>query len=128
MVLTYTIAWLPLVLIAILNGALRELGYKRFMKELHAHQISTLIGMLLVAIYVWIMGLIWPIESLTQAFQIGGIWLLLTILFEFGFGHFIMGHPWEKLFFDYNIFAGRVWLLFIVWTAVSPAVFFLILS
>ena len=128
MVLTYTIAWLPLVLIAILNGALRELGYKRFMKELHAHQISTLIGMVLVAIYVWIMGLIWPIESLTQAFQIGGIWLLLTILFEFGFGHFIMGHPWEKLFFDYNIFAGRVWLLFIVWTAVSPAVFFLILS
>lgn len=128
MVLTYTIAWLPLVLIAILNGALRELGYKRFMKELHAHQISTLIGMVLVAIYVWIMGLIWPIESLTQAFQIGGIWLLLTILFEFGFGHFIMGHPWEKLFFDYNIFAGRVWLLFILWTAVSPAVFFLILS
>ena len=128
MVLTYTIAWLPLVLIAILNGALRELGYKRFIKELHAHQISTLIGMVLVAIYVWIMGLIWPIESLTQAFQIGGIWLLLTILFEFGFGHFIMRHPWEKLFFDYNIFAGRVWLLFIVWTAVSPAVFFLILS
>lgn len=128
MVLTYTIAWLPLVLIAILNGALRELGYKQFMKELHAHQISTLIGMVLVAIYVWIMGLIWPIESLTQAFQIGGIWLLLTILFEFGFGHFIMGHPWEKLFFDYNIFAGRVWLLFILWTAVSPAVFFLILS
>jgi hypothetical protein len=128
MLLTYTIAWLPLVLLAILNGTLRELGYKRFMKELHAHQISTLIGMVLVAIYVWIMGLIWPIESLTQAIQIGGIWLLLTILFEFGFGHFIMGHPWEKLFFDYNIFAGRVWLLFILWTAVSPAVFFLILS
>jgi hypothetical protein len=84
--------------------------------------------MVLVAIYVCIMGLIWPIESLTQAIQIGGIWLLLTILFEFGFGHFIMGHPWEKLFFDYNIFAGRVWLLFILWTAVSPAVFFLILT
>ena len=126
MILTYTLAWFPLVILAILNGALREKGYRRFMSELRAHQLSTLIGIVLVGIYVWIMELLWPLESSQQAFQIGGIWLVLTILFEFGFGHYVMGHPWEKLFHDYNIFTGRVWLLFVIWTAISPLVIFIL--
>jgi hypothetical protein len=126
MILTYTLAWFPLVILAILNGVLREKGYRRFMSELRAHQLSTLIGIVLVGIYVWIMELLWPLESSQQAFQIGGIWLVLTILFEFGFGHYVMGHPWEKLFHDYNIFTGRVWLLFVIWTAISPLVIFIL--
>jgi hypothetical protein len=126
MILTYTLAWFPLVLLAILNGALREKGYRRFMSELRAHQLSTLIGIVLVGIYVWIMELLWPLESSQQAFQIGGIWLVLTILFEFGFGHYVMGHPWERLFHDYNILTGRVWLVFVIWTAISPLVIFIL--
>jgi hypothetical protein len=126
MILIYTLAWFPLVLLAILNGALREKGYRRFMSELRAHQLSTLIGIVLVGIYVWIMELLWPLESSQQAFQIGGIWLVLTILFEFGFGHYVMGHPWERLFHDYNILTGRVWLVFVIWTAISPLVIFIL--
>ncbi len=126
MILPYTLAWFPLVILAILNGALREKGYRRYMSELRAHQLSTLIGVVLVGIYVWIMEFLWPLENSQQAFQIGGIWLVLTILFEFGFGHYVMGHPWEKLFHDYNIFTGRVWLLFVIWTAISPLVIFIL--
>jgi hypothetical protein len=128
MILTYTLAWFPLVIIAILNGILREKGYKRFMSELRAHQLSTLIGIVLVGVYVWIVELIWPIENSRQAILIGGIWLVLTILFEFGFGHFIMGNPWKKLFHDYNLFAGRVWLLFVIWTAVSPFMIYILMT
>jgi hypothetical protein len=98
------------------------------MSELRAHQLSTLIGIVLVGIYVWIMKMIWPIETSQDALQIGGIWLFITILFEFGFGHYIMGHPWKKLFHDYNILAGRVWLLFVIWTAISPIVIFTLTS
>ena len=58
MLLTYTLAWFPLVILAILNGALRERGYKRFMSELRAHQLSTLIGIILVGIYVLIIEVI----------------------------------------------------------------------
>jgi hypothetical protein len=128
MILTYTLAWFPLVIIAILNGILREKGYKRFMSELRAHQLSTLIGIVLVGVYVWIVELIWPIENSRQAILIGGIWLVLTILFEFGFGYFIMGNPWKKLFHDYNLFAGRVWLLFVIWTAVSPFMIYILMT
>ncbi|MEN8806442.1 MAG: hypothetical protein ABF291_03115 [Desulfobacterales bacterium] len=37
MVLKYTIAWIPMVFIAIANGVLRQYGYGRWMKELSVH-------------------------------------------------------------------------------------------
>jgi hypothetical protein len=54
---------------------------------------------------------------------IGLIWLGMTVVFEFGFGHFVMGHPWKKLFNDYNILEGRVWALVLIWITIAPLVF-----
>lgn len=36
-------------------------------------------------------------RSVKHAFLIGLIWLCLTIFFEFGFGHYVIGNSWEKL-------------------------------
>ena len=55
---------------------------------------------------------------------IGIIWLGLTILFEFGFGYYVMGNTWEKLLHDYNLAEGRVWSLFLVWITIAPYVFY----
>ena len=41
-VLIYTASWLSMVILAILNGAIREKVYGKFMGELTAHQLSTL--------------------------------------------------------------------------------------
>jgi hypothetical protein len=35
---------------------------------------------------------------------IGILWLVLTVAFEFSFGHFVFGRSWEGLASDYNIF------------------------
>ncbi len=40
----YMIAWVPMPVIAIANGALRESTFGKTMTELHAHQLSALIG------------------------------------------------------------------------------------
>jgi hypothetical protein len=118
----YALSWIGMVILAILNGAVREKTYGPFMRELSAHQLSTLIGLILFGLYIWVLSGIYRIESSSQAFVIGGMWLMMTILFEFIFGHFVMGHPWRKLFHDYNIVKGRVWLLVLIWTAVAPYV------
>lgn len=52
------------------------------------------------------------------------MWLGMTIIFEFGFGHYIMKNSWPKLLGDYNIFAGRVWSLFLVWITIAPYLFY----
>jgi apolipoprotein N-acyltransferase len=58
------------------------------------------------------------------AIRIGLIWLVLTVMFEFGFGHFVAGHSWQRLLQDYNIRAGRVWLAILLWVAFAPYLFF----
>jgi hypothetical protein len=128
MIWRYMIAWVPMTFIGILNGILRQYGYSRFVGDLTAHQISTLTGIVFMGLYVWWLTGVWKIGSSGQALAIGLMWLGMTMIFEFVFGHFVMGHPWKKLFHDYNLLKGRVWSLVLIWITVAPFVFYKIRS
>jgi hypothetical protein len=123
-VLIYSASWLGMVFLAILNGTIREKAYGNSMGELPAHQLSTLTGIILLCVYIWMLTGLFRIESSRQAFLIGSIWLLMTVVFEFIFGHYVMGHPWDRLLNDYNILKGRVWSLMLIWTFIGPYVFY----
>ena len=120
----WVLLWFGLVFLAILNGLAREKVYRQYLVELTAHQASTVSFILLTGIYVWIFSNIWPLASSAQALSVGAIWLSMTIIFEFIFGHFVMKHSWQKLFTDYDIKKGRVWLLVLLWTLLAPFTFF----
>ncbi len=124
MIWKYTLAWFGLMVIAVLNGALRTLVYGKRMPELRAHQISCFTGIFLIGIAVYFLNKIWPLETGIQSLIIGLLWLVMTVLFEFGFGHYIMKHPWEKLFHDYRMDKGRLWILVLLWTAIVPYVIY----
>lgn len=115
--------WLALMSLGIANGVLRESTYGRLMPELRAHQLSTVTLMLLSAVAVWLLAQSWrPPDTPGQAVLIGGSWLLLTLAFEFLFGRYVAGHSWQRLLQDYNLAAGRVWPLFLVWIALLPSI------
>jgi len=116
----YLLAWFILMIIAIANGLVREKLYGKLLPELVSHQLSTLSGIFLTGLLVWFLNLNWTIENSNQAWLIGCFWLLFTVAFEFGFGHYIIGHSWQRLFADYNIFRGRIWILFLIWICVLP--------
>lgn len=116
--------WFIFPFVGILNGALRELTYKNFTGDLLAHQISTIAGIVFFGIIFYFIFKKWKIESTKHAIFIGLIWLGLTMLFEFGFGHYIMGNSWQKLLHDYNLAEGRVWGLLLLWITISPFVFY----
>ena len=120
----YVLAWFPMVAIAIANGALRESWYGQHLSELTAHQLSTLTAIVLFGAYIWFVVRFWPPTSKAQAIAVGLLWLVMTIAFEFLFGHFVAGHTWERLLHDYNLLAGRVWPLVLVWVAVAPYLYF----
>jgi hypothetical protein len=124
MSIRYTLAWFILMVVAIINGAIREAISMNSLGDLPAHQVSTLTGIILLGVVIWALSRWWPLTSARQAWTVGLIWLAMTIAFEFLFGHFVMGHPWSKLLHDYNIFAGRVWLLVLIWTTIAPYVFY----
>jgi hypothetical protein len=125
--LKYFLAWFPMLLLAIANGALREFIFKKYTGELTAHQLSTFSLLLLFAIYIGLVIKWMPPVSANQAILVGLFWLVLTLLFEFGFGRF-RGNSWETMFADYNLLKGRLWILIPVWIAIAPYVFFKLMN
>jgi hypothetical protein len=124
MITKYILVWFVLVIVANINGIFRNEVYKDSLGDLRAHQLSTLILIILFGLVIWRFSRLWKIPSAQQAWTIGFMWLGMTILFEFIFGHFVIGHPWSKLLHDYNIFQGRVWILMLIWTTIAPYIFY----
>jgi hypothetical protein len=127
-ILIYLTAWLPMVFIAIANAALREKIFARFLTELRAHQVSSLTAIILFGMYVTALEYLWPLGSASEAWTVGALWLALTLGFEFLAGHYLFGNSWEKLLHDYNILAGRVWILVLLWISAVPYLIFQVLQ
>lgn len=121
-VVRYLAFWPVLAAVAVANGALREFTYGPSVTELTAHQISTLTAALLTTGVVALLARRWPLASRGAAWCVGFGWLVMTVAFEFGFGHYVAGHSWQRLAADYDVTAGRVWPLFLVWLCVLPSI------
>jgi hypothetical protein len=120
----YILAWVPMLLIAIANGALRQLTFAKVMTEPHAHQLSTVLGAACIGVFIWFVVRAWPPASGRQALFVGLMWVLLTVVFESFMGLVLQHRPLMQILHEYNLLAGRVWILFLVWLAVAPWVFF----
>lgn len=66
MIWPYTLAWIPMIAIGIMNGLLREITYAKYLKELQAHQLSTVIGAILLGVYIGILTHVWILTSLVH--------------------------------------------------------------
>jgi hypothetical protein len=124
MIAKYFLVWFLLAIVAIANGVVRQTTYGKTVSDLAAHQISTVTAVLATGAMVWFVHRVWAIESASQAWSIGLLWLIMTIAFEFGFGHYVAGHSWATLLADYNLLNGRLWSLFLLWMAIMPFVVF----
>lgn len=123
MLLKYLLAWFGMMALAIINGAVRDFAYKPHVGDLAAHQISTVILLFLLAGYFRLLFTRWPIQSASQAWVVGGIWFVMTEVFEFGMG-LMAGAAWSELLHAYDVWAGQVWILIPLWVLTGPYVFF----
>jgi hypothetical protein len=113
-----------MVFIAVANGAIREAWLTPRLGELQSRQISTLLLLVFFALYIWFVVRLWPIGSSRQALTIGLAWLALTLLFEFALGRVVSGVSWREMFAEYDLTAGRLWVLIPLWVAMAPYVFY----
>jgi hypothetical protein len=119
----YLIMWFPMLLIAIVNGAVRESWFKKEMSALTAHQFSTITLIFLFACYMAVVFWKYRPASGYQALQIGILWMIMTLTFEFGFGKW-RGNSWHEMLQDYNILKGRLWVLVPAWICIAPYLFY----
>src|SRR3989338_6073547 len=120
----YFLVWIVMLLVSVANGTLRDFTYGKYLSELHAHQLSTVSGAVLLGLVILVFVSFWPPASARQALLIGFFWMTLTVAFEFLFFHFVAGHPWPALLANYDLLNGRVWVLLLSWIAVAPYVFY----
>lgn len=119
MTATQFLYWLPMIGIAFINGGFREFVLKKNLKELTAHQFSTIILILFCFVYVYLIFDKLGIKNMQQALLIGSIWMLMTIIFECCMG-WMSGKSFSAILYDYNLAEGRIWSLFLMALAVMP--------
>ena len=124
MVAKAVVAWCLILVGAVLNGMVREAVILPRTGRIVAHAIST------VLLCLVIIGIGWPAtawvapRTIQDAWVIGALWLVLTLAFEFGAGHFVFGRTWQELLAEYNVLAGRIWVMVLVVTLMTPIITF----
>lgn len=112
--------WLLLTFLAVINGIIRNGVYGPLVEELAAHQISSIIFIAVIFAATYLFLSRESFISGRELMEIGALWFLATVIFEFVFGHYVFGNSWERLLTDYNIFTGRIWMLVLLAILTAP--------
>jgi hypothetical protein len=112
--------WLAFLVVAIACGIFRD----RFLVPALGPLGGRALGTLLVGVIIFeiIYAYIGKLKGASQAslVQLGLFWTMATIMFEFLFGHYVMGHSWGSLWADDNVLQGRIWPLVLIVTLFGP--------
>lgn len=112
--------WLVIALLAIGNGAFRESVLVPNFGQGLALPISGISLSLIVFIVTYLsFQLFGKNDSLTYLL-IGLQWVLMTLIFEFVFGHYISGKSWSGIFQVFNIMKGDLFIVVLVVSLISP--------
>lgn len=113
--------WGLILVLAILNGAVREAW---LLPELGRGGALVASGLLLAAVVLAVawLAIRWlgP-PTPVQAWRIGAFWLVLTLLFEFGFGALVQHRSWAEMLSAYSFRDGNLWPLVLLVVLAAPA-------
>lgn len=114
------VPWFGILVLAILNGILRE---KRLIPVLGTSSALIASGAILSFCIFAVTFVVVPWYGRLPSAQwllIGLFWLLLTLIFEFAFGRLIQGKPWRELLAAYTFEGGNIWPLVLVAMLLAP--------
>lgn len=117
-----TTAWLLLVPLMMANGALREAVFAPRVGDAAANRFSVLTGSLLIATVACFTSRWIGVRGVGPGLRVGILWLVLTLLVEFGVFGLLLGVPWHRLLDEYALWDGRLWLLVLTTCVAAPTV------
>lgn len=116
------IVWLVFIIAESINGTVRMFWLVPLLGDVNAHQISFIMGSLLILAIATI-SIKWLHASRTsQLIKVGLLWLLLTVVFEIVLGRFILGYSWQRIAADYNLLQGGLMPIGLVFLVLSPVI------
>jgi len=112
--------WLVFILAESLNGTARIFWLVPFLGDRLAHQISFIIGSVLILAIATLFARWLHVSHFSQLLSVGVLWLVLTVVFEMVLGRFILGYSWQQIGADYNLLQGGLMPIGLVWLTLSP--------
>jgi hypothetical protein len=112
-------AWLAVPVMAVVNGALRDLAYGKLMSEKLAHSLSVVPLIFAIFVWGWLLARWAPLPSKQAGVRVGLIWLMLTLAFEFGLGA-LRGLPLREMLAQYDVTQGHLWPLVPLTMGLAP--------
>jgi hypothetical protein len=113
--------WFGILVLAFLNGSFRETVLIPKLGSINGLILSAVL-LSLVIFTVAYFSMPWFREQQIETYIIIGIsWLCLTVVFEFTFGHFILGKSWIELLGAYSFEGGNLWPIVLVVLAIAPS-------
>lgn len=112
--------WFAILALAVINGTLRERALIPALGSAAGLVTSGVILSACIFLVAWA-GVPWygPLAS-HQWVWVGVFWLVLTLMFEFGFGRLVQHKTWTELFEAYTFKGGSLWPMVLVATFVAP--------
>lgn len=119
-VIKASLAWLLIMLLAIANGIAREALLEPTMGPAIALPLSGILLALIILLASWLLVPWFGGARASTWFAIGVLWVVLTLLFEYLFGHFVAGMPWREISRVFDMVSGNLFLLALLSAALSP--------
>ena len=111
--------WLAIIPLAVLNGFLREEVIVPLIGLKYALPVSGMaLCLLIFLVTLTFLPRIGKGNGKTYR-NIGIVWVILTVVFEFAMGLFA-GYTFGELLNAYDITTGNLWLLVVVFTGAAP--------
>lgn len=114
------LVWLVIIAAETVHGILRGVLLVPIVGDLPARQIGVLIGSLLIFAVAYLFIRWMAVRTRLQFLAVGLLWVVLTVLFEFGLGRLVMGLPWERLTEDYHVTRGGFMGVGLLFMASAP--------
>ncbi|WP_275097081.1 hypothetical protein [Sedimenticola hydrogenitrophicus] len=115
------LVWLIIAILAIANGALRDLVLTPLIGPAWALPLSgvslSFIILLVTNLTLRFLGA----NSTTTRWLIGVQWVVMTLVFEFGLGHYFTEKSWEELLRSFNVLTGDLLLLVLFVSLIAPS-------
>jgi len=115
-----SLIWLLIAVCAVINGVVRESLLAPSLGSDIALPISGITLSLIILVVTYLTFNFLQLAIRAQCFKVGAQWFAMTLLFEFGFGHYVAGKPWYEIFQVFNVMAGDLFLLVLVTCLFAP--------
>lgn len=112
--------WLIIAVMAIINGIFRENVLVGMISPNMAVSLSGITLSIIVLIVTYVSFPLFGKHHALTYFVIGLQWVLMTLLFEFIFGHYVMGKSWSDISEVFHIMKGNLFIIVLAVSLISP--------